>query len=223
MCPCLAVSGQPAPSAVLFYWLPSAQICKWCLGGGGGGECGGSGREEEGASRRRRRSAVTGCHAAPSRPSAGGVGAQPSARQEGRARGDMGVRGSGRAAPHPGGRAGRTGSARLPVPEAARPRPLCVGRRPRPRQPGSREGARPAMEPSHKDARRRQQRRLWRRRSGRPRPAEWWCKSARRAPARRHPLHALPGGRHLPLPQHFRAGTGVRFDGRDPLRPGPRR
>ncbi|EDL13153.1 mCG6213, partial [Mus musculus] len=28
------------------------------------------------------------------------------------------------------------------------------------------------------------------------------------APARRHPLHALPGGCHLSLPQHFRAGIG---------------
>ncbi|KAL4829167.1 hypothetical protein H8958_021724, partial [Nasalis larvatus] len=27
-------------------------------------------------------------------------------------------------------------------------------------------------------------------------------------PARRHPLHALPRSRYLPLPQHFRAGTG---------------
>ena len=78
VCPCLPIAGQLAPSAFLFYFLPSALISKWYWGGrvvGSGGE-GGEGARRGGASER--------CHRVsrrPPRPSAGGVGAQPSARQ----------------------------------------------------------------------------------------------------------------------------------------------
>lgn len=114
MCPCLPVSGQPAPSAVLFYLLPSAQICKWCLGGGGGGVGewkGGRGRGLAGRGVGALSPGVT----PPSPPLRRGCGSAAERAAEGRARGDAGVRGSGRAAPHPE-RAGRLSSARLPVP-----------------------------------------------------------------------------------------------------------
>lgn len=222
MCPCLAVSGQPAPSAVLFYLLPSAQICKWCLGGGG---CGGSGREGgEGPRGEGRRSAVTGCRAALPAPSAGGVGAQPSARGRG-----PGAWGRGRA----GFRASRAApGARWPpelrrgsqCPEAARPRPLCVGRQPRRGSPGSRGGSAPRpWSLRTRTPRRRRRRRLWRRRARRPRPSGVVVQVREKKGPCAPPSPTCPSR----WPSSASSSTlscrdWVRRDGRDPLRPGPR-
>ena len=161
----------------------------------------------------------------PSPPLRRGRGSAAERAAEGRALGDAGVRGSGRAAPHPE-RAGRLSSARIPVPgKPPATRPLCIGRQPRPRQPGSRGGerARP-WSLRTRTPRRRRRRRLWLRRSGgRPRPAGWWCKSARRRALCAPPSPTCPSR----WPSSASSSTlscrdWVRRDVRDPLRPGPR-
>lgn len=171
------------------------------VGWGGGGEKGGDGARRGGASEC--------CHRVshrPLRPSAGGVGAQRSARQRARR---VGTRECGFLAScgHPK-RAGRLSSARSPEPGAGRPPPpvrWAAAPAAAARLPGS--------APRHGVIAQRRRdggggggggsaRGFLVQRGGGASPRE------EGPPARRHPLYALPGGGHLPLPQHFRAGTG---------------
>lgn len=181
----------------------SAQICKWCLGAGGvwgSGREGGEGPRGEGASER--------CHRVAALPARIRRGCGRSAAEraaEGRARGDAGMRfRGGSAAPGSGSRLSSRGSR---CPEAARPALTLDG------SPGrgsrAREGAPGRLEPSHKDAETAaaaaavaaaERGRVLVQRSGGASPRE------EGPPARRHPMPFQ--WRHLPLPQHFRAGTG---------------
>lgn len=211
----------PAPSALLFYFLPSSLICKWYFGGWGQRR-GGRGRGPAG----RGVGALSPSVTPPSPPLRRGCGSAAERAAEGRALGDAGVRGSGLAARHTE-HAGRLSSAWSPE-HGARSRPppasCALGGSPGRGSPAPGERA-PPWSLRTKTPRRRQRRRRWlrwrRRTGGRPRPAVWWCRSARRRAPCAPPSPTCPS----PWPSSVSSSTlscldWVRRGGRDPCAPG---